>query len=498
MDIVINIQPLIDFFHQPADIILTRILILYGWLPVALVFIFGGIQAWLFYIRNKWMATQNFILLAIDIPRGNIQSPKAVENLFTYFGGAHGTINLIEKYWEGKIQLTFSFEIVSIDGYTQFLIRTPDKFRNLVESSVYSQYPDAEITEVEDYTLGTPTRFPDDEYDIYGCEFILDKNQAYPIKVYKEFEHQMGEPETTFRDPMASLMDLTSSLRRGEQLWYQIIIRPIGFEWPEIGDVEVDKILGKKRKSTGINRIIDMILEWMSDLSEGVYKLWGDIEEKKKDEKEDVLKMMQLTPKQKRKVEGIHDKCNKLGFDTKLRFVYLAKKDVMNKPKVANGMVGFMKQFASMDLNNIKPDMKLTATSVHYFYKEKRLLYRQNNIMRNYKNRSIEAGRMPYILNIEELATIWHFPVEDVVKAPLIQKVPGRKSQPPMTLPSGEELVSEEIEPFFKEKIIEIETFKTRDKEESNNKKVTFTKSAAPDFDLKEDKKSPPPNLPFV
>ena len=49
--------------------------------------------------------------------------------------------NFFEKWFEGKFQKSFSYEVVSLEGYTQFLIRTPKEFRDLIESSVYSQYP---------------------------------------------------------------------------------------------------------------------------------------------------------------------------------------------------------------------------------------------------------------------------------------------------------------------------------------------------------------------
>jgi hypothetical protein len=121
---------------------------------------------------------------------------------------------------------------VSIDGYTQFLIRTPETFRNLVESAIYSQYPDSEITEVDDYTTELPSRFPDDEWDCMGAEFLQANNWVYPIKTYDSFVYQVGPSnEEYFKDPMASLMDLCSSLQVGEQLWYQIILIPEGFDW---------------------------------------------------------------------------------------------------------------------------------------------------------------------------------------------------------------------------------------------------------------------------
>jgi len=452
MDVVINLSSILNFLDLPIDIILWKLFALIGWIPIAIIFLWGAKEVWLYYIRKKWKQKNGkYLILAIDIPRGNELSPKVVENFFTYLAGAHATNSLIEEYWDGQFQLCFSLEVVSIEGYTQFLIHTPIKFRNLVESGIYSQYPDAEITEVNDYTENMPKKFPDDEYDIWGAEFIQIRHWSHPIKIYKDFEHQDGTTETQFKDPMASLMDLYSSLRKGEQLWFQLIVKPIGFDWPKEGEKEIDKILGEKPKITFFNNTIDKIMEWLSKLSEVIYKLWGDIPEKQ-EFGDDVFRMMNLKPKEKKQIEAIQEKISKLGFEAKIRSVYIAKKEVMNKAKAANGMVGFIKQFATLDLNNLKPDMDMTATRADYFFKERRLNRKKNNVINNYIKRDVWAGRLPGVLNIEELATIWHFPVESVVRAPLIQKAPGRKAGPPMELPVGEEIVSEEIlAPIFTE-----------------------------------------------
>jgi len=467
MDMEIDLQPIIDFLNLPTDEIILRLLILFGWIPIVFLIIWMGKELWLIRIRKQWASEQKFILLAIDIPRGNEQSPKAVENIFTYFAGAHATINIADKYWVGKVQLSFSFEIVSIEGYTQFLIRSPEQYRNLVESAVYSQYPDAEITEVNDYTDGFPKKFPDEEYDLWGTEWILKNKWVYPIKQYQEFEIQSAaKGEATFMDPMASLMDLCSSIGKGENLWFQIIVIPIGFDWTDEGDKEISKILGEKVKDTSFaNKIVDVILDGITGLSEGVYSIWSDIESDSKDSKDDAMKMMNLKPKEKKQVEAINEKCSKLGFQVKMRTVYITKKELMNKPKAANGFVGYVKQFASLDLNNIKPDMDKTATSVGFIMQESRLRQRKNNIINNYMKRENTAGRKPYVFNIEELATLWHFPVDSFVKASMIQKAPGRKADAPMSLPVGEEIVSEQIlEPIFEE------VDKKRFKLESNDK----------------------------
>jgi hypothetical protein len=356
--------------------------------------------------------------------------------MFSYLAGAHATQNFFEEWFLGEYQLSFSLEIVSSEGYTQFLIRTPAKFRDLVESAVYSQYPDAEIVEVDDYCDGFPNKFPDEEYDVWGTEFIQSSHYMFPIKTYKEFEHQLGPDETLFKDPMSELMELCSSLRKGEHLWYQIILVPTGFDWMDDGDDEINKILGQEPKTSLLNKLIDFIVNTISDLSEMIFSIWGDVEEKKDEFRK--KSMMELTPKEKKRIEAIQEKSSKLAFLCKIRVVYMAKKEVMNKAKVANGFVGYIKQFAALDLNNLKPDLKRTATKVSYFNKGPRLIARKNNITTYYMDRNDWAGRTPFLLNVEELATLWHFPVEATSNAPLVQKTPAKRYKPPANLITDE------------------------------------------------------------
>jgi len=481
--IEIDISSIQAFLALPPDMMLLKMLLTVGWIPVAIVFLWGAWSIWVDYIQNKWAATQKFVFLAIDIPRGNMQSPKAVENIFTYLLGAHGSKNLIEKYWDGQFQLSFSLEIVSIDGYTQFLVHTPAAFKNLVESAIYSQYPDAEITEVNDYTGSVPKKYPDPEFDLAGAEFILTGSDALPIKTYEEFITSQGKPEEQFKDPMATLMDLYSSLKKGEQLWFQIVITPIGVEWIEKSDKAIRKILGEKipNEEDISDKFINIFLWLLDTIGEFVYGLWGELPEKKEEKKDDVMRMFNLKPKERKQVEAIQKKSSKLAYEFKARLIYVSKKDVMVKPKAFNGFVGYMKQFTDIDLNSLKPDMAVTGTSASYLFKNQRINSRKNKIIRNYINRSVSAGRTPGILNVEELATLWHFPVESVVKAPMIQKAPGRKAEPPMSLPFAEGSSSEDL---FGTTAVNRDIFDKIDDElrqESSEQKKTFSPNSSMD-----------------
>lgn len=490
MEINIDTSRLVDFFHLPADQMLWVFFINFGWIVVASIILYGLALIYLQKIRIHWARNNlKFILLAVDIPKGNEQSPKAVENMFTYLGGAHGSVNFFEKWFEGKFQVSFSYEIVSLEGYTQFLIRTPIHFRNLIETSVYSQYPDAEIAEVDDYVDTVPHRFPDEEYDIWGSEFIQSEHWAFPIKLYKEFEHQYGPSETQFKDPMASLMDLCSSLREGENFWFQMVVIPTGFDWVAETDKIVDQVLGKKKKRKGL---ASRFVEFLGELSEIFYSIWGNIESKDEDEKG--LSMMELTPKQKHQIEAIQEKSSKLGFQAKFRIVYIARKEMMANNKVVNGLVGYMKQFASLDLNNLKPDLKFTMTRTAYFNKEPRLVRKKNNIIKNYIAREDSAGRDPGLYNIEELATLWHFPVEANVKAPMIQKAPGRKADAPSALP-----VVSEVEDF-QNGFFESEILKSTNTDSTDSSVHNYnndSKQVQKDEDDASDNNAPE-NLPFV
>jgi hypothetical protein len=279
---------------------------------------------------------------------------------------------------------------------------------------------------------------------------------------------------------MASLMDLCGSMGPGEQLWYQLIVIPIGFDWMVKADEEVDKIL--KRTAKTKDGLFKKLLVWIGEASEAIYSIWGEVEEKKDDKG---LSMMELTPKQKKQVEGLHQKVSKLGFEFKIRVVYVARPEVKNATKAFSGFVGFMKQFAALDLNNLKPDVDITMIKADYFMSSYRLKEKKNRLMSNYVARSDWSGRLPGIMNIEELATIWHFPIGAVVKAPMVQMAPGRKAEAPSTLPL-DMLTQEKDENFdFEEEI-----FGTTEVQKENNKEFKKEEQTGSE--------SVPDNLPFV
>jgi len=112
----------------------------------------------------------------------------------------------------------------------------------------------------------------------------------------------------------------------------------------------------------------------------------------------------------------------------------VGEKGKFRKP-LANAIYGAFKQFNTLDLNSLKMDGRYLTGGI-FFFKKRRVIARQNKILRRYIYRGhyLEPGSYGQIMNSEELASIWHFPTL-VVKAPLVKTTEAKRSQPPMSLP---------------------------------------------------------------
>ncbi len=407
-----------------------------GWIIFIFLALWGAWAGWVEYIRNRYANAVENVLLAIDIPQQNELSPKAVEQIFAHLHGIKKSGDLIERYIEGYTQLSISLEIVSIEGYIQFLIRPPKKFRDLVEAAIYAQYPDAEITEVEDYIdmVPHPEKLADSDWDIYGTEMKLTNNELYPLRTYPMFEHSLSQ---RLLDPLASMMEIMSRMGPGEQLWIQIVMEPIGEGWRKKGIALINKLIGKKSEKSGPD-----LTYFPREVSRGFIEsftasiippsdLDGGASQKK--EREWPSQMQHLSPDERDIVENIGIKISKLGYVAKIRFIYAAKKDVFQKSKGVSGVIGAFQQYSTPQLNGLKKNKK-TESKVHYMFIKSRTRGRKKRILYAYRGRSMKRGRKGFILNIEELASLWHFPTLDV-KVASLQTVAAKKGQPPSTLP---------------------------------------------------------------
>lgn len=393
----------------------------YTWWVLILLFIWIIYYLWLINKRAKYAGAINHIFLAITIPEDNEKNPKSMEQVFTGLHAIKSGPTFVDKWFRGKTQDTFTFEIVSIGGSIRYLIRTPEYFRDFVEANVYAQYPEAEIMQVDDYAQFLPDEYPNDKYEVFGAEMILTKPDPYPIKTYKYFTDDI---EKEFMDPLSNLLEVMSTMSPDEQMWLQMILEPVGDDWKKGGEKIVNKLIGQKEKTkTPI-------------LIKGIHTAVGVIEPSgastSSDKKDELINQMQyLTPGQKEVVEAIESNTSKIGFKVKLRVIYAAKKDVFSSKKGVNPLFGAFKAFGSQNLNNIAPSKKYWT--LRPYFADQRTPRLKNNIVRRYKNRDA-GGAKNFIFNVEELATIYHYPYISV-KAPALVRAEARKGLAPTDLP---------------------------------------------------------------
>jgi hypothetical protein len=437
----LNLDSFIQYFVSlgslPFSLMLTRLFLDGGWIPVVFVAIQGFWALWVQSRMMKYAASIDYVLLAIDIPRGNEQTPKAVEQIFSQLAGSYSSYDKFETYWLGKFNPPFSLEIASVDGYVQFLIRTPMKFRDLVEAAFYSQYPDAEITEVSDYTVDVPRVFPHPEWDLFGTEFVLKAPHHLPIRTYLEFEHSAAEE--FFKDPISGILESMSSLKRGEQMWLQILIVPTDDSWKKKADEAVNKMIGKKTapKKGLLDHVADVPISLLKEVGSQVGGFGGGEEKPKKETKSDgdQFKMMNMTPGERSVLEAVQIKLSKTGFLAKMRLVYAARRDVFSKGRVS-AIRGALALFSSLNMNGLKNYGKVTPKT-DYPWQRWEAPRKQTTIRRRFSDRS-NKGSPQYILNTEELATLYHFPYR-TVKAPLVKKTEAKRAEPPSRLPTLEQ-----------------------------------------------------------
>ncbi len=427
--IVIDLSPLYALMDQSPLQIIWTIFKYGGWIPFVWILWYGISEIWLLSRQDKYAPTITYVLLSINIPRLNEQTPKAVEHIFTHIAGTYSSPNFKEKWLLGKFTPAFSFEYASIDGYTQFVVRVPIQFRDLIEASIFSQYPDIEINEIADYTKNVPQRFPDPEWDCWGTEFTLAKDSAFPLRTYAQFEHELsGE----LKDPLSTLLETLSRLKRGEQVWLQILVYPRDQTWIQESAKVAAKMKGReiKKKPPMWQNVVE---EGFSLLTAGISQVVGVGTEKGEVKKED-SRVPNLSPGEKRVLESVEEKMSKMGFGVKIRFVYVGKRNVFRKGPMISMVRGALGLFGSLDGNSLKNYGK-AAPKTDYFWQRWSAEEKKTTIIQRFSERS-SSGAERFILNAEELASLWHFP-QILVKAPLIKKVESRKVEPPFTLPES-------------------------------------------------------------
>ncbi|MDQ3076149.1 MAG: hypothetical protein M3Q34_03415 [bacterium] len=402
-------------------------------------------KVWVHYVQQDFLSGIDYVLLEIVPPREVLRNPRAMELFFTNALYHWSNKGGIEAYWQGAVWFFYSLEIVSIDGQVHFYIRTPTRLKEMIETQMYAQYPQAQVRVAEDYTAAVDEITEDGKWKLWGCEWKLEKPEAYPIKTYVDFGLDKDPKEEYKIDPISPVIELFGSLKKGEQMWCQIVIRPTKKEFHEHGTW-----FGSH--------------DWVKESEEQLKLILKPYTQVKDSGAVEIRAPDFLRPV----VEGVTNKMTKIGFDTGIRTIYVATKEAWSMNSRRNIRLIF-RQYSKPLLNSIVRHNATQADSLggggfvgsFFMLPGKTVTRLQDRMLLEYRERAffyhplrqqlfnehslpwpISPWLFPayfhsvfYVLSVEELATIWHFPGQ-ILKVPTLERIESKEAAPPTNLPS--------------------------------------------------------------
>ena len=375
----------------------------YVWMPLVAILSY---LTWRNYKQIDQHEMVDSVLLILEIPKANDKSELAAEQLFA---SLHGILrDKKELKLSGGVQEHISFEIASVNGQIRFYVWVPKTLQSFVEGQIYAQYPTVQIHQAdEDYT-----EHERDHMVVYSTELTTTTSEFLPIRTFQSFEV----------DPLAGITGTLAKLETtGEELWIQVLMRPTPDNWQQAADRWITGIKnGKGSWGTGG---FGKGASWVGGLLEALWKPpeQGDGKDSKGPE---------LSERDKTRISEAEKKATKLGYEVKIRLAYLGESQTNAKLRM-QALVGTFKQFNSTNLNGFK-----STKSV--FGKE---------FLEKYRRRAFFGDG--FILNIEELASVFHLPHTNV-ETPNIVWASSKTAEPPAKLPviTGNDASDDQISAF--------------------------------------------------
>src|SRR5690606_10803726 len=283
------------------DILLWTINLLlqwYVWLPIVLVLTFLTFRN---YRQIDSIKAIESTLLILEIPKANDKQELAAEQLFA---SLHGILrDKVELKRNGGFQEHLSFEIASVDGQIRFYVWVPKTLQSFMEGQIYSQYPTVQIhTADEDYVAHERRHSV-----VYTSELTLTDSEYLPIKTFQSFEV----------DPLAGITGTLAKLEStGEELWVQVLVRPIADDWHKASDSWIKTV--KNGNPLAILTGEGFNLRWVGGLFAALAKPpeQGSLTAGAPKE---------LSERNKTRIAEAEKKATKLGYQVKIRIAYLGE-----------------------------------------------------------------------------------------------------------------------------------------------------------------------------
>ncbi len=329
-------------------------------------------------------------------------SAMSAENMFA---ALHGLLKD-----DSNNQEHISFEIVSSGAHgLKFFVAVPPNILKFVESQIYAQYPTAEIKAVEDYTRSVEVT--GEKFEI--ATVTLTKPIYFPIKSFRDFEI----------DPISSLTSALSSVAGEEEIWIQLMVKPIPDVWQKEGFTYVKTLRDGGNPSAKNPNFFQTVLS-VAGKEAGAIAAGTLSNAFKYPEPVDTRKPSggaplapRITGSQELELRAIENKLSKMAYEVNIRVLACAPSQERVDSNIRSALATF-RQYSTINLNTFT----YGVSSNHA------------RLLSDYKGRCFDSGNS-IVLNTEELATFFHFPTGDS-DTPNMSWVYSRKSEPPANLPT--------------------------------------------------------------
>lgn len=341
-------------------------------------------------------------VILISVPKETLQQEKeqassdsqsqikesigVAEILFSSIGGLKPAKGF--KTWLWGREDHVSFEIVAQDRHISFYVAMPDYLRSFVEQQVQAQYPAAHIEEVDDYNMFSATGYA------LGAQLTFERETYFPVKTYQEME---GDPLNAILAPLAQLPATDGAV-------VQFIVRPVPSGWHKLG-----------RKLASAMRQGKKLEEAKKEIHGGLFQTLGKlVQTKKKDQMEE---RYQLSPLEEEMIKRLETKSSKAGMEANIRLIVSAPTEAAAQGYI-DTLAGSFAQFNIYEYGN--------RFKVIQSKKQAQLI--EDYIFRRFNNR----GKV--ILNTEEMASLFHFPLPQTEIAN-IRWLQAKRAPAPLNLP---------------------------------------------------------------
>lgn len=374
-----------DFSYQTNQINFN-LLILIALLLLAFVFLVYIIL----FILKKYLAKKKFLkhnVYLIKLPKEKPDDDKKEfsnqqlieeiakgETIFSSIGGLKAQKGF--KHWLFGRDDHFSFEVVANNNKIAFYVVALESRARYIEQQIHAHYPEAVIDEIEDYNIFKPNS------QVLAAYLKTKRDYAFPIKTYKEMA----------TDPMNSLINVLSKLDKDESLAIQYVVKSAYASW----HARVRKIVTNIHKTNSISKGIEL-----TNSSNKFFKALNyviDIFSAKKEEvNQDPDKIKRLSSVEEEMLKRIEEKNSKAGLDVNIRIISCTKTKEKSSIYLDN-LANAFSEYSSFSYGNVL--MRINTKKSRLDKNINDFIYRRFN------------ERYSFLLNAEELASVFHFPLK--------------------------------------------------------------------------------------